>query len=441
MAPDSALSTQVESSHTAEFGVGQVVPPGSSGISIIVVGCGFAGLACAIESVRKGHSVVILEKQEKVEVVSLNLNVGRFIMRWGLHDKIWPICGHATELRIHNHLGELLQVQPFPQSLYGSHSYNGHRGELYEILVEHARSIGVDIRLGQRATEYWEDENTGTAGVVVRGERLAADVVVGADGLRSTARKLVLGYDDKPKPSGYAIYRTWFDARAAGIDADPLTTFLAGTEDVLYGWIGQDTHFLASNCKQGSTVSCVLTHVDGADIDESWSFPGNPEDVLAIVKDWDPRCAAILSKAPAFVDWKIVHREPLPTWISNGGRLALIGDAAHPFLPTSIQGASQAIEDGVTLAVTLQLAGKSAVPMAVRAFETIRYTRVRYAQLLGESTREKWHRADAGARGAAVDLPRPEWLLDFDAERHAYDVYAGVAAEIARKGYRAPVLP
>ena len=55
--------------------------------------------------------------------------------------------------------------------------------------------------------------------------------------------------------------------------------------------------------------------------------------MLEIVKDWDPRCAAILSKAPAFVDWKLVYREPLPTWISPGARLALIGDAAHPFLP------------------------------------------------------------------------------------------------------------
>jgi len=72
---------------------------------------------------------------------------------------------------------------------------------------------------------------------------------------------------------------------------------------------------------------------DDTDIDESWSFPGKKEDVLEIVKGWDPRCTAILSKAPAFVDWKLVYRDPLPTWISKGAHLALIGDAAHPFLP------------------------------------------------------------------------------------------------------------
>jgi len=154
-----------------------------------------------------------------------------------------------------------------------------------------------------------------------------------------------------------------------------------------------------------------------------------------------------LSKAPSCIDWKLVYRDPLPTWISKGARLALIGDAAHPFLPTSIQGASQAVEDGVTLAVVLQLAFKSSnpdrdgVPLAVRAWEKIRYQRVRRAQITGETTRDLWHNADPGARGAAVELPRPEWLLGFDAEGHAYEVYEDTVREIREKGYELPRLP
>ncbi|KAA1475574.1 monooxygenase [Dentipellis sp. KUC8613] len=423
-----------------ELGFAQVAPPNSSGIRIIIVGCGFAGLACAIESVRKGHSVTILEKYPEVKNVGpFNFNSGRFFSRWGLHDKLWPICGHASEFRIHNPSGELLQVQPFPQAQFDSYAYNGHRGEIYEILLDHAKSLGIDIRLGHPVSEFWEDPEAGEAGVVVNGKRMSADLVVGADGVRSTARRLVLGVDDKPKSSGYAIYRTWFNAQAVGIDRDPLTSFLAEDKDVLYGWIGQDVHFLASNCKRGTSISCVLTHKDDADIDESWSFPGDKDAVLEIVKDWDPRCAAILSKAPAFVHWKLVYRDPLPTWLSAGARLALIGDAAHPFLPTSVQGASQAVEDGVALAVALQLGGKGGVPHAVRTWESLRYKRVRLAQLLGESTRDKWHRAKPADRGAAMDLPRPEWLLDFDAEKHTYGAYAGAAARLAREGYRLPI--
>jgi len=101
-------------------------------------------------------------------------------------------------------------------------------------------------------------------------------------------------------------------------------------------------------------MSWVITHKDAADIEESWSFPvrkrqilhpltrfnatdslsnvhdhkGHMPDVLRVVEGWDPRCAAILSKAPSCVDWKLVYRDPLPTWISKRARLALIGDAA-----------------------------------------------------------------------------------------------------------------
>ncbi len=65
-------------------------------------------------------------------------------------------------------------------------------GELHERLFAFAKSLGVEIRLGQDVTEYWEDEERGEAGVLSNGERLHADIVVGADGVRSKARTLVL---------------------------------------------------------------------------------------------------------------------------------------------------------------------------------------------------------------------------------------------------------
>ena len=80
------------------------------------------------------------------------------------------------------------------------------------------------------------------------------------------------------------------------------------------------------------------------------------DQALKWLDGWDPVVHDIVKATPSLVDWKLVYRDPLPTWISPKARLALIGDAAHPFLPTSIQGASQAMEDGVTLGVTLALA-------------------------------------------------------------------------------------
>jgi len=182
-------------------------------------------------------------------------------------------------------------------------------------------------------------------------------------------------------------------------------------------------------------------HRDDHNIEESWSFPGKMEDVLKVVDGWDPRCAAILSKAPSCVDWKLVYRDPLPTWISKGARLLLIGDAAHPFLPTSIQGASQAVEDGVVFASILKLAGKNNVPLAVRAWEDIRYQRVRKAQLTGETTRDRWHKSKPDASRDEVELPRPEWLLGFDCEVDAEARWPEARDRITKEGYKKPQLP
>src|ERR1700761_2638709 len=124
-----------------------------------------------------------------------------------------------------------------------------------------------------------------------------------------------------------------------------------------------------------ATNPTLLTKVqDEADIDESWSFPGKLEDVYKVFEGWDPLCKRIVSKTPEdrLVDWKLVYRDPLPRWISDLGRIALLGDSAHPFLPTSIQGATQAMEDGVTIAVCLGKAGKDNISQALWTYQNLR---------------------------------------------------------------------
>lgn len=93
---------------------------------------------------------------------------------------------------MHNHEGVLINAQPLPQKLYGYNSYNGRRGEIHEILMSYAKKIGVDVRFSQIVEDYWESASSGRAGVIVNGERLEADIVVGADGARSRAREIVL---------------------------------------------------------------------------------------------------------------------------------------------------------------------------------------------------------------------------------------------------------
>jgi 2-polyprenyl-6-methoxyphenol hydroxylase-like FAD-dependent oxidoreductase len=174
--------------------------------------------------------------------------------------------------------------------------------------------------------------------------------------------------------------------------------------------------------------SLADTKQDEADVEESWSAPGYVNEAIKAIPNWAPVCHDIIRATPdgALVDWKLVFRDPLPTWISPKRRIALIGDAAHPFLPTSIQGASQSMEDGVTAAVCLELSGKQNVPEAVRAYERIRYPRVLATQKLGVTNRDAWHKADfdyVRKNPESVKLPRLDWVLNFDCEKHAYDVY------------------
>jgi len=359
--------------------------------------------------------------------------------------RIWELCRHVDKLVLHNYLGEIVREQPLPLPLWGAWGYDGHRAEMHQVIYEYAVSLGIDVRFGHTVQEYYEDEASGKAGVRVeaKGEvrNIEADLVVAADGVKSKARKYILGYDDKPRSSGYAVYRAWFNGQEQGVDTDPLTDYLTKGEDAFFGWIGRDVHFLASSAKGGKEISWVITRKNDFEVTDNWSFPGKMEDVLAIVDGWEPRCAATLAKAPSCIDWKLIIHDPLPTWISKSARVVLIGDAAHPFLPTSMQGGSQAIEDGVVLAVALQLAGKDNLPPAVQAWEKIRYLRVRESQLIGEDVRNRWHRCQPGDRGPMLDVPRPEWLFAFDAEANAYEVFESVTRDIRENGYSRPVLP
>lgn len=273
---------------------------------------------------------------------------------------------------IHKYDGELICIQPTPPHDPEAPVFNGHRGELHQVVWDFAKDeLGIPIHLGKRVMKYFEDQRQ--AGIELDdGEVVTADCVIGADGVRSRARELVLGYVDRPKSSGYAIFRAWFGNEK--MKADPLTRKYCESGDTFQGWIGPDVHFLFSTIKGGEDCCWVLTHKDEKDIEESWSFPGKLADVYKVIEGWDPMCKRIVEKTPEdkLVDWKLVYRDPLPRWISGLGRIALLGDSAHPFLPTSVQGATQAMEDGVTIAVCLRRAGRDNIRQALWAYQNLR---------------------------------------------------------------------
>jgi 2-polyprenyl-6-methoxyphenol hydroxylase-like FAD-dependent oxidoreductase len=215
--------------------------PAKSGIRVIVVGAGFAGLTAAIECHRKGHDVLILESFPELkilgDIISFAPNSGRIFQRWpGVDAQLDPIIHKSDGLLMKTYLGETLTKQTWDAErlAYGK-AYNGHRGEIHEIVYHHALDIGINIRLGYKVDDYFETEDE--AGVVANGERFVGDVVLAADGVRSKGRTIVLGYEDKPKSSGYAIYRTWFDS--ARLAEDPDTAWMVTNGDRHCAWLGK----------------------------------------------------------------------------------------------------------------------------------------------------------------------------------------------------------
>jgi 2-polyprenyl-6-methoxyphenol hydroxylase-like FAD-dependent oxidoreductase len=415
------------------------LPP--SGISLIIVGAGFAGLTAAIECHRKGHAVTLLDKSPSLaplgDIISFGQNSSRFFAKWpGVMDALQPLIHKSDVFHFHDWTGKFVTTQSFAEEhrRWGQR-VNGHRGEIHQVLLRHAIDRGVDVRLGCNVVEYFEDEE-GAGVVTENGERFTADVVLAAEGVRSRGRKLVLGFEDKPLPSGYAVFRTWFPADE--LLKNEKTRHLVEKGDSHNGWIGEDVHFLAAAIKDGKELSWVCTHKDEGSIEESWQFPGRIEDVLKVVDGWDPVVVELVKLTPPerLFDYKLVFRDPLPTFISPNARTALIGDAAHPFLPTSIQGASQAMEDGVVLAACLDKAGKGKVQEALRVWERIRYERVHKIQQTGVTTREQWHKADWDAiwkDPESLHLKREAWILDFDAEVDAYASYDAVREKLEKE--------
>jgi 2-polyprenyl-6-methoxyphenol hydroxylase-like FAD-dependent oxidoreductase len=236
-----------------------------TGIKVVIVGAGFGGLTAAIECHLQGHDVILLEAFPALkplgDIISFGSNAGHIFNSWSdgyISRKFRPLCIDSKHFDLRKYDGEKVLEQPTPPKVADWPVFNGHRGELHMIVYYYAKDVlGIPIRTGSRVIKYFE--NADCAGVELEnGEKVTGDVVIGSDGVRSKARELVLGYFDKPRSSGYAIFRAWFSTEA--LMKDPLTKGFVDHGDTFTGWIGQDVHLLVAVLKGGKDISWVLTH-------------------------------------------------------------------------------------------------------------------------------------------------------------------------------------
>ncbi|KAF2170581.1 hypothetical protein M409DRAFT_64267 [Zasmidium cellare ATCC 36951] len=361
-------------------------------LHILIAGGGVGGLTAAIALRRAGHRVEIFEQSsfshETGAAVHLAPNCNGLLRRLGL--KAQDI-GAVEFLGNDNYSAE----GEFLESIFTGHSEEtwGHPWHLVHRQALHTAlrriAIGPEgdgeparLHLGKRI-QYAEPD---TARLVFEdGFEAQGDLIIGADGVHSRTRKAIPGGDLMPFDSGKSAYRILVPT--SKLAANPLTARYVSKPGYEVMWTKGSKKIVMYPCKGGSLMNFVILHPshesahDVAGSSGAWQTTGDKERMLQIYKDFAPSVLAFLSMAEEenLKVWNLLDLEKMPAWVNN--KLALLGDAAHPFLPYQGQGAAQAIEDGVSLATVLPLGTpKGAIPERLQLYERCRYERAHTIQ-------------------------------------------------------------
>lgn len=168
--------------------------------------------------------------------------------------------------------------------------------------------------------------------------------------------------------------------------------------------------------------------------EESWSHRVSSAEALAFtatIPAWSDVADRVIKATPpdTLVDWTLMWRDPQPKWTSPGGRVVQIGDAAHTFIPSSGNGGTQAIEDAVSLASCLAVAGKADVPNATRVHNLLRFERVSFIQAMGVANRDR-HNTNKAKHKQNKAFQWGTWLVDHDPEKYVYENFQAALSNI-----------
>ncbi|KAL1886694.1 hypothetical protein Plec18167_000628 [Paecilomyces lecythidis] len=435
-----------------------------SGISVLIVGAGVAGLMASLECWRKGHDVRIIEKSASRLLSGDGFTIGESAIRalsnwpdmadenvriafdpWVSWHKITgeKISGPAPifefvekheETGGESNNGQQEDVQAQPKRIY-RHS----RPKFHKMLTDQAERIGIYVEYGKRVTEYYEKSDKGKAGVVLEnGETIEADIVLAADGIGSKSTKITMGREVRAQSTGFAVYRTAFPIELAF--ADPIVRerfqLLENGHPVAELWMGDGIHAMFGRSHDEMTWAINYPVNVSGTTTESWSALVDPETVLQVtstIAGWPEVANRVILSTPKdrLHDFKLMWRDPQPCWVSPSGRVVQLGDAAHTFLPSSGNGATQGLEDAISLAACLQLGGKDGIPWATRVHNKLRFERVACLQKLGIVNHETRQRSsDADAKQARPIGLLAAWALQHNPEQYAVENYEKALAHL-----------
>ncbi|MCG2628248.1 MULTISPECIES: alpha/beta hydrolase fold domain-containing protein [Bradyrhizobium] len=317
----------------------------------LIVGAGVAGLATAVALRRNGIDVTVIERAAELSEVGAGVVLGPHAMR------VLESLGIAAEIKRSDEPPETItfydmvsgevrnrtQLGEAGAKLYGAPLYKTHRRDLIDALARHLD--GTEIRLNCSVVDVKQDDRSVTV-ILERGEAVLGDLLIGADGLRSKVRSAIFG-ESESISTGLLAWRTVL----------PTTLLSKALTLDTNVWSGAGRHVVCYPIRRGKQFYAAF-YVPADEIHrEDWATAGDVADLRASFKDACKDVREITEAVTEAFITAINYRYPLPEW--HRGRIVLIGDAAHPVLPTSGSGAAMALEDSVALAACLHRSGSN----------------------------------------------------------------------------------